>query len=261
MSNRVFTEHLLQQCKHLQKASLPVKCHPNSTKAAVIIEPRRHAMLESVVRNIMHHLGANWNLHIWTYSRNESWVRNLFPDWELHVHSVPFPNMNQTLYNGYLLDPYFWDTLSEEHILIFQTDCLLFRSIPSEMFAFDYVGANYYRAEHIAPSIGGIQGGLSLRKRSAMADCLRRVSWDTIQHYRISMGLPKIATKHEDIFFTHACEMLKKQVPPPPMRSSFSIEAEFYDRPCGHHGYHLPYFTEQQALQIISQSEGYLASC
>ena len=247
MSNKIFTEFLQVQCSYFQKHQTPLKfSKAENNKAAVIIEPRKHPLLEAVIRNIMFHLGDGWNLHIWSHPSRRDWISTLLPKWEFQFHNIPFENMNQTLYNGYLLDSYFWHSFTEEHILVFQTDCIMFHPFDAEFLKYDYTGANYYNPTNVSKRIGGIQGGFSLRKKAAMIRCLREFQWNMIDRV--------VGDKHEDVFFTHACDILNCHVPKINDRKFFAIEAEWFERPMAHHGFHHRYFTEDQARAIIDQS-------
>jgi hypothetical protein len=227
---------------------------PSRDRVAVIVEPRRHELLVPVVRNVMHHLGPTWNLEVLTAAPNVAWLRGELPGCDFRTTALPFANMNQTLYNHLLMDPAFWWRLPEEHVLVFQTDCVMLRGGVEAWLGYDYVGANYFHPDHVAPRSGGVQGGFSLRRRSAMLACLDKVSWRSVQYHRTHHGQEPLECFHEDVFFTHACEILGARVPPPPERARFAIEAEFFERPIGHHGTTKNYFTREQVAALISHS-------
>lgn len=264
MSHEIFIEYLKNKCSYKKKIENEQKIYknymnPNNNRVAVIIEPRKHELLEAVIRNVMSNLDDSWNLHIWTTKNNKNWLQELFPYWKFYISEVPFINMNQTLYNGYLLDPYFWDKLNEDYVLIFQTDCITFRKFDEEYLNYDYIGANYYRKENVAPNIGGIQGGLSFRNKKAMIYMLSNIAWDDIKIYRAHYNLSQVRNKHEDVFFTHACEILKMKTLESNQRKYFSVENDEIDEinklPFGHHGFNLPYISKNKALKIISLCE------
>jgi hypothetical protein len=230
-----------------------------SDKVAIIVEPRaHHPYLELVVRNAIACLDDTWAFQIWTYENEISYVRSLFPDMgtRLHIRGLPLDSITTTLYNCLFLMPQFWESIGDmyEHILIFQTDCILFQKWNPQWFAYDYVGANYFSPIDVSPKIGGIQGGLSYRKRSVMLECCRKLTTTDLNDYRASCGQPPIYYYKEDVFFTHACEILQKQVPPFHMRPLFSIEADFYEKTFGHHGWNKPYFHPDQVKRLIQSS-------
>lgn len=247
---------LTKQCLKLKDKgqTFQANCTTN-TRVAVIVEPRLHPFLEPVIRNVMHFLGSGWNLEIVTSERNIPYIENCFPGCTFRITTVPYDNMNQTLYNHLLMDPWFWWRIPEEHILIFQTDCIMFRRGMDEWMDFDYVGANYFNPDETAVEYGGVQGGFSLRRKSAMLECLNKVSLSDVQRWRNSNGLKPLTRFHEDVYFTHACEMLKKKVPDVDIRKLFSIEAEYFPCPIGHHGTTKAYFDNHQIREIISRSE------
>jgi hypothetical protein len=166
--------------------------------------------------------------------------------------------MSREEYSTLLMSKGFWNMIPEENILIFQTDAMLFRRgidtwIDDSEYNYDYVGANYYNPKHIAPDIQGIQGGLSLRKKSAMLECIEKLDVAKIQKYRMNKGYEYLPERviAEDVFFTHACEILKKKVPSVEKRREFSIEADFDSCALGHHGLTHEYLTEEQQKQLL----------
>lgn len=227
-----------------------------SNKVAVMVEPRgKHPYLELVIRNALKAFDNSWAFQIWTYEGHVSYVRDLFPDMStrLEIKPLPLDSISIDIYNVLLMSPYFWENIGEqyEHILIFQTDCIFFQKWNNDWFEYDYVGANYYNSNDTAPIIGGIQGGLSYRKKSVMLECIRNISIKDANTYRVHMNCAPIEYYNEDVYFTHACEILNKKVPSCHERPKFSIEADFYERPFGHHGWNKPYFHPNQLERLF----------
>lgn len=247
---------LQKQCSYIRQIKPVISNRGSNDKVAIIIEPRKYPWLEAVVRNVMYYLGDGWNLEIVTSQENKEWVSGLFPASSFRVSTIPFDNINQTIYNAFLLHSWFWMRLREEHVLVFQSDCIMFRGGVDHFIEYDYAGANYFHPQHVAPQTGGIQGGFSLRRRTTMIECLQKITWDDINKYRKAHGMKRLTEPlHEDIFFTYACEILQKRTLPIADRKAFSIEAEYYERPIAHHGTTKSYFTEDQMKAIISQCE------
>jgi hypothetical protein len=251
-----WSDVLQKQCSYIRQVKPTFANRASNHKVAIIIEPRKYPWLEAVVRNVMYYLGEEWNLEIVTSEDHKEWVSALFPGCSYRISTIPFDNINQSIYNAFLLHSWFWMRLREEHVLVFQSDCIMFRRGVDAYLEYDYVGANYFNPLHVAPRTGGIQGGFSLRRRSTMIECLQKITWDDIHKYRKAHGMKRLCEPlHEDIFFTYACEILQKRVVPISERKAFSIEAEYYERPIAHHGTTKPYFTETQMREIISQCE------
>lgn len=72
--------------------------------------------------------------------------------------------MSTSQYSHLLLSPRVWSLVREEHVLVFQTDCVLVRPTPDHLLQYDYVGAVCGTLD----SNFVMNGGLSLRRRSAM---------------------------------------------------------------------------------------------
>lgn len=248
-------------------AEVPGGCC-NSDRVAVIVEPRRHPYLRAVIRNHAAMLGPSWRVRLYTSAANAEWARasvGLGDRLELRVLPVGIDNLDHITYSQLLTSEAFWTELAAdgaEHVLIFQADTVLFRPWTEEtegrwLAEYDYIGANYFNPAEVAwYPVGGIQGGLSLRRVSAMLRCVREVGWADIRRERVWCRLPPIADQRmfEDIYFTHAIAMLGLRWPKKEIRKMFSIEAEYYERPFGHHGWNKPYFTERQMEEIVRQS-------
>ena len=213
-------------------------------------------MLRAVVENVLFYLGEEWNLHLFTAEANKDWLRETLAPHKYTVHYLSLENLTRDQYSALLMTPAFWEVLPTEHILIFQTDVMVFRHWNRWFERFDYLGANYYHPDHtVNAEVGGIQGGLSYRKRSAMLACLSAITEGDVVQYRSQHGLPALPMPMvEDIYFTHACAMLGKKLPSIESRAFFSIEAAFYPTPFGLHGWNRPYFTEAEYRELLMGS-------
>lgn len=249
-------EHIDRRYLELVLRKQVFKYDRENDRVAVIVEPRRHAMLCKVIRVFMSILGLGWNLHVFTAQENTEWLKERLPGCSFRATPLNRNSITTQEYSDLLMREDFWGVIPEENILVFQTDSILFKPgidqwVDSPEHGFDYVGANYYSPDHMAPKIGGIQGGLSLRKKSAMIECIQKVTKNIINYYRSTMGLKDIDDIAEDVFFTHACEILHKRVPSVEQRRLFSIEADYHPDTLGHHGLKCRYLTEEQQKELV----------
>ncbi len=252
-----FTNILLK----LKNKSLFHKNLDQNNKAIIIIEPRKHVLLKPVIINTLDCLEkpSEWNVYIFTNHENLEWVKSEFIESEISIKTIGLHNFTQITYSMFMMTLNFWENFKEEHILITQTDVIMFRKGIDKFIErdYDYYGANYYDPDNITKNNGGIQGGFSLRKRSVMIECIKNITWKEIENYR---GKP-IKNHFEDIFFSYACEMLKKKLLPIEERHLFSIEADYYPFTLGHHGTTKNYFSKEQINEIICQSSYLKALC
>ena len=257
-----FETVLNRQSEALRQAGFAVTFEATRERTAVIVEPRRHPMLRAVVDNVMYFLGSGWNLHVYTSVENRDWLREILAPHAFKVSYLNLENLTREQYSQLLMTTGFWKTIETEHVLIFQTDVIVFREWNPLFELYDYVGANYYHPDDVFPedsgarNTGGIQGGLSYRKTSAMLDCLHRVSEDDVNAYRqaqscVALKKPMV----EDVYFTHATAMLHKKLPPIPLRPIFGIEAVYYATPFGFHGWNRPYFTDEESRELVMASK------
>jgi hypothetical protein len=250
--NTFWEDILRKQCSYMRSINQTWSNDPSSDKVAVIVEPRsKHPMLEPVIRNAMSALGGGWNLHVFTHDIH--YVRTLFPHCKFTITRLTTPNLTPDDYSRLLMQLGFWETIQSENIVIFQTDVVFLRHLPRKYLDYDYAGANYFNPIHLSPRIGGIQGGFSVRKRSAMLECLSRVSLEQACTYL--GGIPAETNFiPEDVYFTLACDLLKKHVLPQDLRRVLAIEAEYYDEPVAFHGFRYPYFPMHQCVELVQKS-------
>ena len=250
-----------------EKALLNYKPHSiikfkTSNKLALIVDPRYDALMDGVINNFASHLNPEgWNFLIVSLAKHREAIQAKYSmALFMAIPETLVVNNNLTIdaYNWLLTNSQFWQSLNAEHILVFQKDCYMYKMFDeSKYLAYDYAGANFFNPMDCNPLIGGINGGCSLRTRSAMLDCLKYVSWELIEHVRYNeakliSGLnTSILNKHEDVFFTHACAILHKNVLPLNERSEFSIEADFNMKTCFYHGWHHNYQSLEQALYML----------
>ena len=177
------------------------------------------------------------------------------------------PNITIDGYNRIFLSPNFWSALPVENIFVFQKDCFMYKMFDDKFLEYDFVGALsvFFVGENNIQSLV-TNGGFSLRKKTAMLECLRHVSftqlykdlYQTISKQKINIINPdKLGKRNEDIFFSLACELLCKNIPEHHIQPEFAVEAEYNIDVAGHHGWNKSYHTVEQVLEILSVNPNY----
>lgn len=282
-STEIYRTMLLNLLNHPQFMNVSrstLIAHPKKDKVAVIIDPRFDDLMEAVIRNVMYFLSQHgYNLMILSDARYSGAIREKFP----HCLFVPLdpqmvyedesgvPNLSRDMYNGICTSEEFWTHVPGEHVVVFQKDCIMYQMFPEHYSqVFDFCGANYFHPRDCVPRYGGINGGFSLRKRSAMLECIHKIRIETIMRYRRTMQKrytynldANVTTEmmrislpmNEDIFFSHACELLNKRVPDTFHRSYFAVEADANPDTAGHHGWDKEYHPVDIAFMLLNKSE------
>ncbi len=255
---------------------LIVNHNTQSDKLAIIIDPRYDELMESVIENFMYFMNPQgWNLMIISWKGHKKTVTTRFPncifigidDNKIYMNERGEPNISIDSYNSILLDVDFWNGLSSEYICIFQKDCIMFKMFPEYFLNYDFCGASWYTKD-VSLFNGGINGGFSLRKRSAMISCIENITFDVIEEYRrntlynpsvifkgINRELLKLPLKkNEDVFFTYACEILHKMIPDDIHRSFLAIEAFYNPDTCVYHGWQHNYHNKEMAKLLLKKS-------
>lgn len=276
---------------HEFKKNQQIPYYNSSAKTAVIVDSRFNPLMESVIRNFMYFLSPHgWNICIVSYSGYKSQIKSIFPNCifkEIDEKYIFFkdniPNITISNYNKIFLDVQFWKELPGEHILIFQTDCIMYRMFDDYFLEYDYCGANYYNDQSVF--YGGLNGGCSLRKKTTMIECIEHVTclckedisnlycykFDALSALRkhnrlinpedylhgqlsVNSSITDEQCINEDVFFSHACELLLKTVPDKIHRNFFAIEIDYNINTCFYHGWNKSYQSIDAANQIINHS-------
>jgi len=242
----------------------------NSTKIALIVEPRFDLICEAVIQNFMHFLNPlGWNLCIISYSGFHQRIVEKYEgayvfdiaDKHIVLNERGEPNINIESYNTILMDIELWRRLPATNVLVFQRDCIMFNVFSEHFLEYHFAGANYYA--NASPVYGGINGGFSLRKRETMVECLEKITWDQIEQHRINrkysaIPMTPLDKKNEDVFFTHACEILCKMVPDILNRTFLAVEMDFNPSTSVYHGWDKGFLTPER-VQILLKSSPYFS--
>jgi hypothetical protein len=241
---------------------------PNPDKIAVIVDPRYDELMEAVIMNFMHFMvPEGWLFMIGTAGQYKEKVLKRFPQSIflnidtslLYYDENKNPNLTIDNYNAIFCSKDLWNKIPCENIAIFQKDCVMYRMFSEEWpLKYAYSGAYYY-TEETSLKNGVINGGFSLRKKSAMLDCIKHVTWEMIEVYRKNIYscheyLP-VKKCNEDVFFTYACEILQYPIAPISIRKQLAIESEYYQGTSVFHGWNkVGYQNEEWAKKILSLS-------
>ena len=190
--------------------------------ASIIVEPRAHMHLETVLRNVHETTPIEWPIYVVHGLTNGDMVRECVARsvgtrravFYIRLHAS---NLGPNQYNRLFLTERFWDTVAADHVLVFQTDVAICRPITPDavltMQKYGYLGcqtsSNTARpawggemARHV---FGGV-GGMSFRNVSFMKRCIQ------------SMSPKDRATIPEDVAFS-ACQASMRPVPPQTLAS------------------------------------------
>ena len=200
---------------------------------AVMVEPRQHLSLIPVINNILKHLHTP--IHIFHGKTNKVILNDTYKN-EIESNRIILTNLNIVNltvreYSNMLVTTKFWDQISGENILIFQTDSCICNSIDlSEYSKYGYVGA----PSKLYPSTWQ-NGGFSLRKRSLML-------------LAIQDRKPTESIFPEDKYFSVNKQHITNPAPYD-LALKFSVEQYYYDRPFGLHKAWL-YLTKDKWTQL-----------
>lgn len=282
----VFEVHnyLAQQLLVLRRQSFKSRQFQDNTrlpsKTAILVEPRLHPLIEVMIRNIEYYLGADWQLQVCCSNGNLNYIQAMFTPIEnqsIKYTVMPYENLNHCTYSQYLMSEGFWNQIEGEHILIYQTDSFILNALTSKSqnsdtdcletyLEYGFVGAphggRYFDVNLHTPGNNGMNGGFSLRRKSASLRAIREVPISVINQYRAKVGMePLIFNLNgsefciEDSYYNHAMEILQIPLPQLEIKEKFCIQdipLASNKRTIAIHGFHhRNYFTLEQIKGII----------
>lgn len=187
----------------------PLKRRESCPLVGLIVEPREHHNLVPVIENFQRKL-PGVPICVLHGVKNEAALRARFGDSLLYV-SLECDNMTIKQYNYLMTRPELYHAMPGEHILVFQTDSVLFSKSAVKLedyYEYDFVGAPWGNMEKFYVRMvfqfrdtnpqryHAGNGGLSLRKRSAMIRVTEEIPF---------LSIPELV---EDVYFTRALARL-----------------------------------------------------
>jgi len=247
---------------YLAKQTLFLRSHQrphinkNSSKIAVIVEPRKHPLVEAVIRNVMYYLGEEWDLQVFGTADTRNLLTDIFPDWKYTFIELSQNNLNAYTYSQLLKTINFWEQIPGENILIFQTDSFILNldnlTLWNKYLQYAFVGAPH-NIHLNTPKGVGYNGGFSLRRKSAMIECLSKISQNAVDQYRTLYKL-RIGFS-EDVYFYTASELLGLPLPSMEEAKIFCIQdGNFYPTPIALHGFYHDYLNIHHITTLISHA-------
>jgi hypothetical protein len=237
----------LQQFENLDHTHF-TKIPEYTNKFCVMIEPRCHPKLISVIKNFMYLLQERgWGLIIFHGINNQTYLHNELKEWKnVRFVNIHVTNLDTEEYNNMLMSTTFWEILEGlgcTYSFIFQTDTILLKSNIDDFLQYDYVGAPWFMKFFSVLEVGN--GGLSLRKVATMKML-------TQKYQKIPIN--------EDAWFSFL--LLEEQkinpnihIPTLEVAKHFSVETVFYHDPCGLHKPHLDVMncTREEFVQLLTK--------
>lgn len=157
------------------------------SNAMIIVEPRKHKLLKSVIEKYDEIMDPSWDLYVFHGVSNEIFAKeaiNSIKKRSVYLFSLDTDNLTAETYSYLFKQSYFWDLIKAENILVFQSDSILCKKSLNNIYNFlkyDYIGCanstNDYGDKHnfngwgVSNSFYGI-GGLSFRKKSFITRCI-----------------------------------------------------------------------------------------
>lgn len=197
----------------------------NSLGTAIIVEPRKHAALFLVVKNMHEYLPPTWTILVVHGTHNGNYAKGLIEPLndipnrpKIKFTQVPYRNITIDKYNDICMSDYLYNLSPHENILIFQTHSIILnKNVPLDRFLkYAYVGAPFRKS-----GIGN--GGFSLRKKSVMINHINKSFHHTLSQSQ-RLGIP--FKKTEDRFisnFMRKNKNLKFPNPDDPSRQHYYV--------------------------------------
>ena len=230
-------------------AALP-RCEEVFPLVGVIVELRSHPNLAPVIGKIRTIL-PGMPIRIFHGIHNREFVEQVFrreiERGEIRLVALGLEHFSVECYNWLMTSARFYEACDARHLLVFQTDAVLFarsRVKLEEFLRYDYVGARWqlggewsFRlwSSRALPEIGNVgNGGLSLRRRAKMIQAATAVPY---------LSTPFV---NEDVHFAHALRKVGASFPTLDQCDRFSFEEVLgAELPFGAHKFMPPRYHDQ----------------
>jgi len=216
------------------------KISENSKNKSVIVETRWNKQIEFTIKNTIQKLGDGWGHIIFCGNNNFNEIKNLKKEISPNIEIINLENkkIDRNSYNNLLLSLEFWEKISCEKVLIYQSDTFIFKEFDNSFLEWDYIGAPWGPSAHsdsikkdynLDFDVYFGNGGLSLRSVNAMIEIIKNYN-------SFSVKPSDIDQNYEDLFFSYFIRKINKyNIPNVEICKKFSFEHEFYDDTFGCH--------------------------
>ena len=183
----IYAEYILKTFDVVVATTIKPAKPTRDGRIAVLLEPRKHPLLEYTVKQVMNTLGPEWALQIFVSSGNEHFVRERLRvregDTGQHILLTKLENFGldrmseygNRLQSAFSAHEGLYHAIKSEHILWFQTDVIMRHPPQDDWLSHAYIGAEWRHCEYPTCSelachavCAGGNSGLSIRRKSMM---------------------------------------------------------------------------------------------
>ena len=234
-----FSDMCLKKLNYFNTLPLP-NIPSTSDKRAVYIELRKLPHSEVIIRNCILKLGDKWAHTIITCNENYLYYLNMSKHIHINIEVINYKiNSTHNEYNNLLLTTNFWNNISSEKILIYQSDSFIFKDNISDFIEWDYIGASFSKYKMMLADNQVGNGGLSLRSKSKMLEILNTVDLkDNVYSKLVNnyKNIKKLDNYPEDIIFSQNMQTMGiGKVADYETGKKFSVDLEYNDDSFGMH--------------------------
>jgi hypothetical protein len=167
------------------------RVYPQARFASLIVEPRSHEYLETVIRNVDQNTPRDWPMYIVHGRTNKAFVTSILSRLKssrrFHLIGLKTDNLAPSEYNRLFLSLRFWSKIKADYVLVFQTDAILCKPVTSamirDMVRYGYMGCQtgstdarpVWGGDSAHLPFGGV-GGLSWRDNRFQKRCIKSLT-------------------------------------------------------------------------------------
>jgi hypothetical protein len=206
---------------------------------SVFIEFRTLPHCECIIKNCVEKLDNSWSHTIICNNDNYTYMESMCDRINKNIKIIKL-DISKTTHNDYnnlLLTKEFWNMLTGEKILIYQSDSFIFKGNLFDFQEWDYIGAPFQINSIEGHNVGN--GGLSLRSKSKMIEVLDKVDLshnvyrDFVNNYKKKKELDNYP---EDVVFSQNMQKLNiGKVADFETAKKFCIDSIYYEDSFGMH--------------------------
>jgi hypothetical protein len=165
--------------------------HKDKKKSLIFIDDRYDILFKLILILFLYSIDDSWNLNIFTTKDNEIKFQTILNELGVEANFNYIDKIASIgQYSNLLKSSIFWDSINEEHLLLFQYDSVCFGKFQDKFLDYNYLGAKWPEKITQLPNIYNGNGGTSYRKKSVMSYITSKYNY-----YLYDTNLP------EDVYF------------------------------------------------------------
>lgn len=203
-----------------QKINYNLEYNKKNKYTLLFIDDRFDNIFQYILIMFLYSVNEKWNLQIYTTEDNIKKYQKTLKQYKIKAKFTKidkFKDIND--YSNLLKSNNFWNSFTEEYVLVFQYDSLAFSKFDNKFLNYNYIGAQWPKHIQQIDGIFNGNGGTSLRKVEIMKKITKKYNYIIHNEFKTP----------EDKYFSKYLFREKLLMNDPNISDDFSFENKYSD--------------------------------